>query len=143
MLAKKEWFKRRKYGWWWVSPKTWQWWVYIWIMVFWLSFFQALWVWDDKTRLIITWVWLFILLIDMIPIMLKVDRDEMEQKIEAVSERNAAWWMSFILVIWILYELIKSSMNQEISVNIFLILALLTWVIIKSISNYILEKKWI
>lgn len=143
MLAKKEWFQRRKYGWWWVTPKTWQGWVYIWIMIVWLSFFQALWVWDDKTRFIITWVWLLILLIDMIPIMFKVDRDEMELKIEAISERNAAWWMSFVLVIWVLYDIIKSSLSWEISVNIFLVIALVVGIIIKSISNYILEKKWI
>ena len=77
----------------------------------------------------------------MVPIMFTIDKDEREYKIEAISERNAAWGMSFILVIWVLYELIISSLHWEIKVNIFLILALLIWIIIKSISNYILEKK--
>lgn len=143
MLAKKEWFERRKYGWWWVTPKTWQGWAYIWIMIAWLSFFHSFWFWSDNIRIIITWVWLAILLIDIVPIMFTIDRDEREYKIEAVSERNAAWGMSFILVIWVLYELITSSLNWEFKVNIFLFIALLAWVIIKSISNYILEKKWI
>lgn len=78
---------------------------------------------------------------DLIPIMINLKKDEREYKIEAISERNAAWFMSIILVIGIFYETLISTLNQTFSINIFLIIALLGGAIIKSISNYKLEKK--
>jgi len=142
MLAKKQWFQRRKYGWWWITPKTWQGWVYIWVMTGFLLIFQSFWEWSDKLRLIITWIWLTILLIDIVPVMLSIDKDEREFKIEAISERNAAWFMVLILTFWILYDLIIWALQDKIIVNYFIVWALLGWALIKSISNFILERKW-
>lgn len=73
--------------------------------------------------------------------MINLKRDEREYKIEAISERNAAWFMSLVLVIGIFYEVVRSSLNQEISINVFLIIALLGGAIVKSISNYKLERE--
>ncbi len=142
LLAKKEWFQRRKYGWWWVTPRKLEWWIYIFAMIWILTLLQVFEFWTDLQRIYITLWWLMLLAIDIIPIMFTLEKDEREHKIEAISERNAAWMMSFVLTIWIVYETILSWLNGEVEVNIFLIIALISWVIIKSISNYILEKKW-
>lgn len=141
MIAKKEWFKRRKYGGWGVSPKTWQGWTYIALIIIPFAIFQALPFWSTKIRLIVTAGWLGFLFLDIIPVMINLNRDEREYKIEAIAERNAAWFMSLVLALGILYELIISALKEEISVNIFLVIALFGGVIIKSISNYRLERQ--
>ncbi|HKL43751.1 MAG TPA: hypothetical protein VJ892_00555 [Candidatus Absconditabacterales bacterium] len=141
MLAKKERFQRRKYGGWGVTPKTRQGWVYIGIMILFLFIFHISGDWNDKIRLIITVVWLLILLIDIVPIMFTIDRDEREHKIEAISERNAAWFMVLILVSGILYDLIAGALQNEIRINYFMAGALFGGIIVKSISNYVLERK--
>src|SRR5690606_9342142 len=136
-----DWFERRKYGGWGVSPKSWQGWVYIAFILIPFMVFQALPFWTMETRMIVTVVWMVFLFADLIPVMINLKRDEREYKIEAIAERNAAWFMSLVLVIGIFYEVVRSSLNQEISVNIFLIIALLGGAIVKSISNYKLERE--
>ena len=140
MIARKEWFERRKYGGWGVSPKSWEGWAYIALVLIPFMIFQALPFWIMKTRMIVSVVWMIFLFADLIPIMINLKRDEREYKIEAISERNASWFMSLVLVFGVFYEVISSSLKQEISVNIFLIIALLGGAIVKSISNYRLER---
>ena len=50
-------------------------------------------------KAISTGVWVFLLLIDIIPVMIHLKKDEREIQIEAIAERNAAWFMSIILAI--------------------------------------------
>ena len=88
-----------------------------------------------------TIAWLAFLLIDTFHIMITLNRDEREHKIEALAERNAAWFMMIILVAGLLYQAIISAFNQEFKVDLFLVIALLGGALVKSISNIILEKK--
>jgi hypothetical protein len=141
MIARKDWFERRKYGGWGVSPRSWQGGVYIAFILIPFMVFQALPFWTMQTRVVITIIWMVFLFADLIPVMINLKRDEREHKIEAISERNAAWFMSLVLAIGIFYEVVRSSLNQKISVNIFLIIALLGGAIIKSLSNYMLERE--
>jgi hypothetical protein len=141
MIAQKKWFERRKYGGWGVSPKTWQGWVYIACILLPFMIFQALPFWTMQTRMIVTAAWLGFLFLDIVPVMIALPKDEREYKIEAIAERNAAWFMSLVLVIGVFYEIVKSSLAQELSVNIFLVFALFGGAIVKSISNYTLERK--
>ena len=41
--------------------------------------------------------WVLFLSIDMVHIMMNLDKDEREYKIEAISERNAAWAMVLVV----------------------------------------------
>ncbi|NMC35648.1 hypothetical protein GYA49_01245 [Candidatus Beckwithbacteria bacterium] len=142
MIAKTQWFQRRKYGGWGVSPKTWQAWVYMAAVTVPFVVFQSLPVWSDQIRLIGTILWLLFLLIDLIPVMIKVSAsDERENKIEALAERNAAWIMMGALIIGILYQLIVSSLQQAPQVDWFLVIALTAGVLAKSISNLVLKDK--
>jgi hypothetical protein len=141
MIAKKEWFKRRKYGGWGVSPRTWQGWVYIAFILIPFMIFQAIPAWSEKSRLIVTGVWIGFLFIDIIPVMVNLKRDEREFKIEAMAERNAAWFMSLVLAIGIFYEIVRSALNETISVNVFLVIALFGGAIVKTISNVIYERR--
>ena len=141
MIGKAKWFQRRKYSGWGVTPKTWQGWVYIAVIMIPFVVFQALPFWDIKTRMIFTGAWLLFLVLDVTHIMVTLKRDEREYKIEAISERNAAWAMIFVMIIGILYQTITSALNQEIIVDWFLVAALFGGLIAKSISNFLLERR--
>ncbi|MFW6273226.1 MAG: DUF3796 domain-containing protein [bacterium] len=141
MIAKASWFKRRKFGGWGVSPKTWQGWIYIAIMLIPFIIFQALPYWSTQTRLYVTLGWVVFLMLDIIPIMVTLRRDEREYKNEAVAERNAAWFMVMVLVIGLLYEIISSALRQDLQVNWFLAVALFGGALVKTISNIYLDKK--
>lgn len=142
MIAKKEWFGRRKYTGWGVTPKTWQGWLYIVVAVGILALVQSLVTADEQTKAIITLVWTVLLLVDILPLMFSVKKDEREVQVEAISERNAAWFMVMILTIGVLYDGINAALTKNIAeVNWFVIGALLGGALVKSISNYMLERE--
>jgi len=141
MIGKPEWFQRRKYLGWGISPKTWQGWVYLILILVPFAVFQALPYWDIQTRIAVTAVWLAFLLFDVTHIMITLKRDEREYKIEAISERNASWFMMLVLIMGILYEVITSALNQTFQVNWFIVIALVGGAIIKTLSNIYLEKR--
>lgn len=141
IIAKPEWFERRKYTGWGVNIKTWQGCVYI---VGILALLIALQLIPDltvETRLIFTGIWMAFLLIDLGDVMWKLKKDERERLHEAIAERNAAWAMMFILVIGLFIELLYNAYQQKIYVDPFIIVALAAGVLIKSITNYKLEKR--
>lgn len=141
MIAKREWFERRKYLGWGVHPKTWQGWAYIIGLVLIMIIIQSLPFWTDEMRFYITIGFVGFILIDILPLMFTINRDEREHKIEAVSERNAAWFMVGILTIGLVYDLIIGALNQQINVNWFIVIALFGGSIVKTITNIVLERK--
>ena len=143
MIGKPEWFKRRKYGGWGITPKTWQGGVYIALLLIPFIVFQALPYWDTATRMKVTIGWVAFLLLDMTHIMVALKRDERESKIEALSERNAAWVMMLIIVLGVLYQIISSALQQELAVDWFLVAALFGGMLAKTISNLVLERRTI
>jgi len=143
MIGKAKWFKRRKYGGWGISPKTKEGIIYLIVVLGIFVIFQALPFWQTKTRLIFTGFWILFLGIDVSHIMISLNRDELETKIEAISERNALWGVVLVLVIGILYQIISSALNNSLYIDPFLAIALFVGLIIKTISNIVLEKKGI
>jgi hypothetical protein len=141
MIGKADWFQRRKYGGWGITPRTWQGWLYIAIVILPFMVFQALPFWSIKVRVAVTAVWLLFLLIDVTHIMLTLKRDEREYKIEAISERNAAWVMILVLMLGVLYQAFLSGFSQQIRVDPFIVGAMAAGVIAKSVSNIWLERK--
>ena len=141
MIGKSDWFKRRKYGGWGISPKTWQGWVYVFMVLVPFIVFQAMPFWQDTTRLFVTGFWIAFLLVDVTHIMVTLDRDEREHKIEAIAERNSSWFMVTVLAIGVVYQIISSALAQTIAVNWFMVVALFGGAIVKTVSNVVLEKK--
>ena len=88
MIGKSEWFERRKYGGWGITPKTWQGYVYIIGFVVSLSFFMALPIWDLKTRYIILGVWLLVFFADVIDIMRNMKKDERKNCLIELNEEK-------------------------------------------------------
>ena len=141
MIGKPEWFERRKYGGWGFHPKTWQGWIYLALILIPFAVFQALPYWDTQARMYVTAGWVAFLLLDATHIMIGLKRDEREFKIEAIAERNAAWFMVLILAVGILYQIISSALQQTIIVDWFLVIVLFGGMIVKTISNLVLERR--
>ena len=141
IIGKSEWFKRRKYGGWGIRPKTWQGWIYIAALIGSLILFQSLPFWTSGIRLIGTLLWTSFVLVDTTHIMMNIEKSDLERKIEAFSERNAAWFMIAILIIGVLYDVMRSVTSDSFEVNIFLLIALVGGAVIKSVSNYYYESK--
>ncbi|NCN86339.1 hypothetical protein GW932_00755 [archaeon] len=140
MIGKAEWFQRRKYGGWGIRPKTWQGWVYIACFLLPIFVFN-LFVTSTKSRTIFISVWAFILVVDAIDIMRKLKMDERDRVHEAIAERNALWGILIVLVLGLLYDIITNSIEGRIYVNPFIAGALIVGVVIKAISNIILDRK--
>ena len=141
IIARSEWFARRKYGGWGVSIKTWQGAVYFAGMFALLIALQLIPNLQTEFRSIITGIWVAFLLLDMADVMWNLKKDERERIHEAIAERNAAWGMMLVLVIGIFIELTYYALQQQIYVDPFLITALIVGVIIKSVTNYKLERE--
>jgi hypothetical protein len=141
MIGKPEWFTRRKYSGWGLTPQTWQGYAYIAVMIVPLLIFQALPFWDSQTRFIVTILWVLVFGIDTIDIMIRLKRDERETMHEAIAERNSAWFMVIVLAIGIAYEAARSAVTSSIAVDPFLAVALIGGMLIKMVSNVMLERK--
>ena len=141
MIGRPDWFQRRKYGGWGISPKTWQGWVYTAAIIIPFMVFQALPFWTQQTRMVVTVLWIAFLLVDVGHIMIMLRRDEREEKIEAFAERNASWFMAIVLTIGIVYQIITSALAERFVVNWFMVIALFGGGLVKTASNLVLERK--
>lgn len=141
IIAKPEWFKRRKYGGWGLGIKTWQGAVYFAVMIIALVVLITIAGESTHMKLIITGIWLAFLLVDVFDIMWKLKKDEREVIHEAIAERNAAWGMMIVLCFGVFVELLYSTLNNKVYVNPFVVGALAVGVVIKSITNYKLERE--
>lgn len=141
MIGKPEWFERRKYSGWGLTPKTWQGWIYIAIIILPLLIFQSIPIWSVKTRVIATGIWMAFLLFDVFDIMIKLKKDERSRLHEAIAERNALWGAVILLSIAIVYQVTSSALNQTIQVDWWIVTTLFVALIIKSVSNIYLDKK--
>jgi amino acid transporter len=141
MIGKPEWFKRRKYSGWGVTPKTWQGWLYIAIVILPFALFQSLPFWDNTTRIAVTVIWVIFLLIDIVDIMIRMKKDERENRHEALAERNALWAIMIILVIGLIYQIMSSSLNNQVIFDPVIVIALIGAVIVKAISNFYMDRK--
>jgi hypothetical protein len=141
VFANPNWFTRRKYGGWGLGIKSWQGIVYILGVLAPFAVFQMLPYWSSNTRLIVTGIWILFLSIEVIDIMRKLNKDEREKIHEAIAERNALWGVMTVLVIAMLYQIFKSALIQTIDIDWWIVIALFAGMIIKTISNYRLEKE--
>jgi len=128
MIGKAEWFSRRKYTGWGLTPKTWQGWVYVLVMILPFVAINYLPI-QNKTIFMISWA--LISIADFIHMMFTLKKDERETKIEALAERNATYAIIAILTIGIGYEVAVSAIKKVIAVDPFIIAALIAGVLAK------------
>ncbi len=143
MIGKPEWFQRRKFTGWGFSPRTWQGWVYIAVLVGLMMGIQVLPVSGEaKTMLMI--IYSIIFAIDAIDIMLRLRKDERETRHEAIAERNVAWFMVTVMAIGIAYQAASSAVAGNVGflpVDPILLIALFGGLVVKIATNLYLEHK--
>ena len=140
MLGKPEWFMIRKISGWGLTPKTWQGWAYIVLMV--VPVFALLLIFPEVNEITIAGllIWGAIFVLDMLDIMAKLRKDEREQIHEAIAERNAAWFMVAILTAGIAFEIGTSTVKGVLEVNPFIVIALIGALVVKAGTNLYMER---
>jgi hypothetical protein len=79
--------------------------------------------------------------LDLIHLMMTLKKDELETKIEALAERNAAWAMIGVIIVGLGWQTAQSIVMNSSRVDYFLIATLIGGVMAKAITNLWLERR--
>lgn len=141
MIGRSEWFQRRKYGGWGLTPKTWQGWLYIGVMsVITFGLMNAPLI-PEVARMPLAYGWIALFCFDVLHMMATLKKDEMEVKIEALAERNASWAMIAVMAAAIGYQTAKTALSGTPQIDWWLIVTLVAGVVAKALTNVWLERK--
>lgn len=141
MIGKSEWFGRRKYGGWGLTPKTWQGWAYIGAFILLVSATQSFPGLSLSIKNNIVYGLVALICIDVVHMMISVKKDELEIKMEAIAERNAAWGMVIVTVIAFMVQTIQSVITNQLAIDWYLPAIIAVGAVTKSITNYWYERK--
>ena len=141
MIGKPEWFTRRKWGGWGLSPATKEGWVYLAAFVAVLFATQFIFM-EEKARIIAIAVVAVVLIADTVDIMFRMKKDERETLHEAFAERNALWAIIAVLAVGVAYQSAQSvAQNGTLAIDPVIIIALVAGLIAKASTNYYLDKR--
>ncbi len=141
MIGNPNWFQRRKWGGWGLSPATWQGWAYIGVFVGLMLGTNYL-PFAAQTNLLILGGIGIVLVVDTLSMMMHLKQDERERIHEAIAERNALWAILLVLVIGVAYEAARNAVLSGVpTVDPVIIAALVVGLITKAGSNYYLDRK--
>lgn len=140
MIGKPEWFERRKYTGWGLTPKTWQGWAYIAAVALPIVALPLLKL-DGQVTTYAMLGWAFIMSLDLLDIMLNLNQDEREKAHEAIAERNAAWAMIAVITIGIAYQAAISAKTGLSAVDPVLIVAIAGALAAKAFTNWKLSRE--
>lgn len=140
VIAKSEWFARRKYSGWGLMPKTWQGGLYT-LGILLITFLIVYLPLDIGYKITIMAIWAVLMAFDIGQAMIKI-RDEREKIHEAIAERNALWAVILVIVVGISYQLASNTvLNDFSSLDPFLIVAVIVALVVKAASNIWLDRK--
>lgn len=140
MIAKVQWFARRKYSGWGLTPKSWQGIAYIMAIA---AIFAAIQnsPLQETIKIALSGIWLVFILVDTLQVMTKIKMDELEQRIEAISERNASWTMVATIIMSLLYISTLGKDLKGLDLAPVLVLPVLTGAIAKGVTGFILDRR--
>jgi asparagine N-glycosylation enzyme membrane subunit Stt3 len=142
MLGKPQWFKRRKFTGWGLTPATWQGWVYIIALVAPFAVFQAFAKhFEAKTVILVGTIWAALLIVEVARLMAGLLLDERERLHEAMAERNALWAILVILVGGYMYRAAISEGATLATIDPLVLVAVVIGLAVKALTNIYLEKK--
>lgn len=137
MIGNPKWFNIRKYTGWGLTPNCWQGWAYVFVFILPMILVnEAPLNINSHYKNIFSLIWIVLLLVDVIHMMSQVKKDERERLHEALADRNALWFMMFVLVVSTIYD---AFFNQN--TNIIFMIAILGSVVVKSITQFYLRDK--
>lgn len=143
-IIKTKWFRRRKYSGWGLTPVTWQGWVFIAVLIAPLIFLASkieLGI-NLLSPLFISFAIYFAIFLGVIfAIMAKIHTDERERVHEAISDRNALWFLIFVLALGIVAESFSPDLVRTLyPINPFVFGGIIGAWIVKVISAIYLDK---
>ena len=140
MFANPKWFARRKWGGWGVYPVTREGWIYLAALILSVLFINTLSL-PESTKQTLTFIWTVIVVLDVVLIMIRIKKDELETKMEAIAERNASWALVFVIGAGIVYQSYMSSITGTVQIDPFLFAALIVGLIVKALTHLYLRNK--
>lgn len=140
MIANPEWFTRRKYTGWGLTPAKWQGWVYLFVIILPVIIINQIPI-GKNVQTILLFVWLGIMCIDIVDMMIHLKKDEREKMHEALAERNAAWTMIAVIAFAIAYQTAQGIVNKSAAIDPFLFIILFAGLIAKAGTNWFLRNK--
>lgn len=140
MIANANWFNRRKYTGWGVTPKTWQGFLYTAVVVG-MYVVISNFLTEATIKMFFVGFWTLLIVIDMLQLMASIQTDEREQKIEAIAGRNASWALVAALGLSALFvTTIGKELKGENLLPAF-IFPIIIGAVAKGLSNFILERR--
>lgn len=140
MIAQASWFNRRKYTGWGLTPKTWEGWVYMGVLIAVLLLIQSLPL-EVNWKIGATIGVVLLVLVDVLQAMAAIKLDEREQKIETLAERNASWTMVTASAMGIIYI---ATLGQEMvgrELIPIILSPVMLGMVMKGLTYLVLEKK--
>jgi len=140
MIGKKEWFYRRKYSGWGLTPRTWQGFLYVSAIIA-VGFLINKLLIDPDFKMIISTIMISVLVADVLHIMATIKLDEREAKMEALAERNASWAMVGALAILIIYLSLNDKTLNARELIPFVLFPMITGLIAKAMTAFLLKDR--
>jgi hypothetical protein len=140
MIGNPKWFSPRKYSGWGLSPNCWQGWAYIALIALPMVIISKLTL-SGSLSTILMFTWAIIFSIDFIHIFINMKKDERDAAHEAISERNAMWFVITALALGIAYQASISAVNSAYQVDPVILIALFGGLIVKAASQFYLRNK--
>jgi hypothetical protein len=131
MIGNPKWFNIRKYTGWGLTPNCWQGWLYIICFIIPIAIISSIPI-DQNIKNIFTPIWIGLLLFDVLHIMTQIKKDERERLHEAVADRNALWFLIFVLIVWVFIKQITDP---------FILIAILGATLVKAGTQFYLRDK--
>lgn len=143
-FIKPEWFRRRKYSGWGITPITWQGWLTVIVLVAPIAYFAS--KIKGGAPLLGMAVAFFILyfiafMFFIFGLMSRIKTDERNRSHEAIADRNALWALIMIIAIGLVLEGVLPLWVRSLSqVNPFIVGGIVVAWLVKVISMYWLDK---
>ncbi|EKD23749.1 MAG: hypothetical protein ACD_81C00186G0003 [uncultured bacterium] len=142
MIGNPKWFSRRKYTGWGFTPKTWQGWVYIAVIMLPIAIVASVNPEGTWTSVFLI-IWALVFAVDFIHIMVGMRKDERERIHEAIAERNALWAILAVLIFALAYQTASGIAAHALTPTFdpFILAAIIAAVIAKAATNIYLDRK--
>lgn len=140
MIGNPKWFNPRKYTGWGLTPNCWQGWAYIFGFLLPIAIINSISI-NQNIKNIFTFVWTGLLLIDFVHLMSQIKRDERDRLHEALSDRNALWFMLTVLAVGMIYQAANKITFNTNNIDPVILIALLGGTLVKAVSQFYFRDK--
>lgn len=140
MIGNPKWFNPRKYTGWGLTPNCWQGWAYIFGFLLPIAIINSISI-NQNIKNIFTFVWIGLLLIDFVHLMSQIKRDERDRLHEALSDRNALWFMLTVLAAGMIYQAANKITFNTNNIDPVILIALLGGTLVKAVSQFYFRDK--